>query len=94
MKSVRFNEIVNVYPTYSRKEYDRHQIDSILYQKNYNRISIPEWNSILVSLDLYKLYEMPVHPYSLKNNSYKLKIGSNNNSINSYFTKSFQHFFQ
>lgn len=79
MKSVRFNEIVTIYPTYSIKDYDRYQIDSVLYKKSYNRISIKEWNSILIILDLFKLYEMRIHPNSLKNNSYR---------------STFQHFFE
>lgn len=62
-----------VYITYSREEYDRSSIDHVLYRKAYRRISDDEMNSIYVNLDLYKLYEMPVHKSSFKNNSYYIK---------------------
>ncbi len=74
MKKVSFSNIVNVKKTYSKYEYDRKQIDSILYKKLYNRITVSEWMNILIKLDLYKLYEMDVHPTSLKNNSYKSNL--------------------
>lgn len=62
-----------VYRTYSREEYDRTSIDHVLYRRAYRRISDEEMNTIYVNLDLYKLYEMPVHKSSFKNNSYHIK---------------------
>lgn len=72
-KSVSFNPNNQVFITYSGQEYDRFQIDSVLYRKNYNRVSEEEWRSIFTNLDLYKLYEMRVHKDSLNNNSYSAK---------------------
>lgn len=72
-KSVSFNLSNETFVTYSSQEYDRFQIDSVLYRKNYNRISEEEWRSIFINLDLYKLYEMRVHKDSLTNNSYSAK---------------------
>jgi hypothetical protein len=74
MKNVHFNLNKNIiYPTYSREEYDRSCIDHVLYRRAYRRISDAEMNAIYVNLDLYKLYEMPVHKSSFKNNSYHVK---------------------
>jgi len=74
MKNVRFNLDNNiVYITYSKDEYDRSSIDHVLYRRAYRRISDQEMNAIYVNLDLYKLYEMPVHKSSFKNNSYHIK---------------------
>ena len=74
MKKVIFklenNEIFN---TYTKEEYDRFQIDSVLYRRNYQRVPDQEWNNIYVVLDLYKLYDMPVHQESVQNNLYHLK---------------------
>lgn len=73
-KSVNFNLSNNqVYITYSREEYDRSCIDHVLYRRAYRRISDDEMQSIYVNLDLYKLYEMPVHKNSLHNNTYHIK---------------------
>lgn len=73
-KSVDFNLNQNiVYITYSRDEYDRSSIDHVLYRRAYRRISDDEMQSIYVNLDLYKLYEMPVHKSSLHNNLYHVK---------------------
>lgn len=72
VKKVTFNNTAVIYKTYSPDEYCRHQIDSVLYRKMYNRISQEEWNNIYITLDIYKLYEMIVHKDSLKNNSYSL----------------------
>jgi hypothetical protein len=77
-KNVSFNLNNTTFSTYSHKDYDRFQIDSVLYRKGYNRISEEEWRSIFINLDLYKLYEMRVHKDSLNNNSYsakKIKFG-------------------
>lgn len=72
-KNVSFNLNDTIFTTYSPKDYDRFQIDSVLYRKNYNRISDDEWRTIFINLDLYKLYEMRVHKDSLNNNSYSAK---------------------
>lgn len=73
-KVVKFNMDSNItYDTYDGDEYDRSQIDSILYLKAYNKVSIEEWNNVHVTLDLYKLYEMPIHKDSLHNNQYQAR---------------------
>ena len=73
-KNIQFDLNKNrVYITYSHEEYDRSSIDHVLYRRAYRRISDEEMNSIYVNLDLYKLYEMPVHKSSFKNNSYHIK---------------------
>ena len=73
-KNVQFDMSKNiVYITYSRQEYDRTCIDHVLYRRAYRRISDEEMNAIYVNLDLYKLYEMPVHKSSFKNNLYHVK---------------------
>ena len=74
MKTVSFDLNKNTtYSTYSNQEYDRTCIDHVLYRKAYNRLSNGEMNSIFVTLDLYKLYEMPVHKNSIQNNMYYVK---------------------
>lgn len=73
-KSVNFDLSKNqIYTTYSEQEYDRTCIDHVLYRRAYQRISDEEINAIYVNLDLYKLYEMPVHKNSFKNNLYHVK---------------------
>lgn len=73
-KNVQFDlNKTMIYPTYSRNEYDRSCIDHVLYRRAYRRISDEEMNAIYVNLDLYKLYEMPVHKSSFKNNLYHIK---------------------
>ena len=72
-KKVTFNNNITIFDTYSKDEYDRFPIDSILYKKNYNKITDIEWNNIFLHLDLYKLYEMTVHKFSLHNNKYHTK---------------------
>lgn len=70
MKSVSFNENNNkIYITYSSLDYDRFQIDSILYQKGYRRISNEDWINIFILLNKYKCNEMIVHKDSIKNTS-------------------------
>jgi len=74
-KKVSFNLLNNeIYKTYSSEEYDRGQIDHVIYRKSYNRISNDDLNIIFITLDIYKLYEMVVHKESLKNNSYSKNI--------------------
>ena len=60
-KRVCFDEEVVFYETYSTQEYDRYMIDSILYQRSFNRISDNEWCDILNELLNYKRNEMIVH---------------------------------
>jgi hypothetical protein len=69
-KNVSFSENVIQYTTYSFEEYDRSSIDHLLYRKAYNKITDEEFSKVFVLLDLYKLYDMPVHNDSLKNNNY------------------------
>ena len=67
-KKVTFDLTKNkTYTTYSHKEYDRYQIDSTLYQYNYNKISQIEWIKIQLELNKYKTKEMPVHIDSIHN---------------------------
>jgi hypothetical protein len=73
IKKVSFNSEIVIFETYNSDDYDRHPIDSVLYRKAYRRVSEQEWFNIGVVLDIYKLYEMPVHVDSLKNNSYVSK---------------------
>lgn len=72
-KSVKFNNNIIEHITYSPKEYDRSQIDSILYRRGYQRVSDQEWNNVHIILDIYKLYEMNVHKDAFKNNQYHTK---------------------
>jgi hypothetical protein len=73
-KTVDFNLDKNItFNTYSHEEYDRGCIDHVLYRKAYKLISDDEFQAIYVALDLYKLYEMPIHRDSLKNNLYHIK---------------------
>jgi hypothetical protein len=75
MKKVLFNLDNNkIYNTYSRMEYDRYQIDSILFRRGYKRVSDQEWNNVYTLLDIYKLYDMTVHKDSLQNNLYYTKF--------------------
>ena len=71
MKRVQFN-IGNIFiiETYGPDEYDRSQIDSILYLKCYNRISHIEWQKEIEQLYSYKTKEMIVHKQSIKNTTF------------------------
>lgn len=60
-KKCAFNSVITINETYSSDEYDRHQIDSTLYLKSFNRISMDEWDEIIRQLLYYKKYEMIVH---------------------------------
>lgn len=67
-KRVEFNDCQNtVYETYSREEYDRLPIDSVLYLYGYTRVSENEWNNIFIELNHYKCTEMIVHKKSVQN---------------------------
>lgn len=72
-KSVKFNNDITEYITYSKDEYLRHSIDHILYRRSYQKVSDQEWNNMYIMLDIYKLYEMSVHKDSFKNNLYHTK---------------------
>lgn len=72
-KSVSFNEEVIEFPTYSADEYLRHSINHVIYRRARNEISDQELQNIYITLDLYKLYDMPVHIDSSKNNLYHTK---------------------
>jgi hypothetical protein len=74
-KSVVFNLDKNeTQETYSSDEYDRFQIDSVLYRRGYaNLVSDQEWSNIYITLDIYKLYEMKTHKDSFHNNLYHAK---------------------
>ena len=68
MKKVSFNLDNNkTYTTYSNLDYDRCQIDSILYKKCYNRVDHEEWRQMCIELYHYKLNEMIVHKDSIQN---------------------------
>lgn len=67
VKKVHFTNKVQKFITYTNKEYDRTCIDHVLYRKAYKQISNEEMNSLYICLDLYKLYEMPVHKESIHN---------------------------
>lgn len=69
-KSVRFNNNVIEYITYSYHEYDRSSIDHVLYRKSHNKLSDQDLNNIYTLLDIYKLYEMDFHKDAYKNNHY------------------------
>ena len=74
MKKVLFNLDNNqIFDTYTPDEYNRFQIDSVMYRRNWRKVSDQEWHSIYVILDLYKLYDMPVHQDSIHNNLYHSK---------------------
>lgn len=54
------------YVTYSKDEYDRLPIDSILYLYGYKRVSVEEWNNVFIEVNEYKCNEMIVHKSSIK----------------------------
>lgn len=68
-KSVHFDNNIQEFITYSYKEYDRSSIDHVLRR----RLSDIEMNNIFITLDLYKLFDMPVHSGSSQNTLYHLK---------------------
>ena len=61
------DELIIIYETWSKFDYDRSQIDSILYRKCYRKISNDKWNNIIKKLLDYKQNEMIIHIDSLKN---------------------------
>lgn len=67
-KSVCFSMEKNkIHYTYSRHDYDRFQIDSVVYLHAYNRLSWFDINEIYFELNQYKLKEMKVHEMSKSN---------------------------
>lgn len=72
-KTVTFNNNVIEHITYSKDEYPRDPIDSILYRRGYQRVSDQEWNNVHILLDIYKMFEMNVHKDAYKNNQYHTK---------------------
>ena len=66
-KSVTFNDNINIIDTYSKNEYDRSPIDSIIYLRTLQRINFKEWKNIFTELNKYKLEEMIVHKDSVQN---------------------------
>lgn len=64
-KSVHFNKNVIEYITYSYKQYDR--------SYEYNVKTKDDMKNIYITLDLYKLFDMPVHINSNQNTLYHLK---------------------
>jgi len=68
MKSVCFNlEKNEVCLVYSKDEYDRMPIKSILYLKYYNKINASDWHNVQNQLRYYKRTEMIVHCSSICN---------------------------
>jgi hypothetical protein len=63
-KSVKFNDITTIEYTYSKAEYDRFPIDSVIYRKGYNEIPEFQWRKIITNLHDFK-HKMPVHIDSL-----------------------------
>lgn len=61
VKTVSFNDDLNIYMTYSSDEYCRHQIKSTKLKFEDRKISPQVWKYIFIQLDLYKLQEMQVH---------------------------------
>jgi len=61
------------FTTYHRSEYDRSQIDHVVFRRAYNRVSDEEMMMIYIALDIYKLYEMTISKDSLHNTCYQAK---------------------
>ena len=53
--------LISVFETYSKYDYDRSQIDSVLYRKCYKKVSNMEWNHIMDKLNEYKKKDMVLH---------------------------------
>jgi hypothetical protein len=64
MKSVKFSDQVKEFTSYPG--YDRS-----IYRYRY---TTKELQNLYINLDLYKIYEMPVHINSIGNNSYHKKF--------------------
>ena len=73
-KTVHFDLDLNqLCVTYSSLEYDRSQIDHLVYRRAYNRVSDQEMSSVYIALDIYKLYEMIVNKDSFRNTCFQAK---------------------
>ena len=55
VKTVSFNDDLDIYMTYSSDEYCRHQIKSTKLKFEDRKISPQVWKYIFIQLDLYKL---------------------------------------
>ena len=55
---------------YSHNEYDRHQIDSLMYLKSFGQITHYQWIKALVEVNIYKQIEMSVHINSVNNTKF------------------------
>jgi hypothetical protein len=66
-KEHRINESKNkICETYSKDEYDRTPIDSVLYMYGLKRVSRQEFTNIFMELNKYKCTEMIVHVNSIQ----------------------------
>ena len=65
-KKVVFNLNRNtIHQVYSKQDYDRKMIDSIMYLKCYNRVSEQEWRAMLEEMAIYKFHHMLIHKSSI-----------------------------
>ena len=60
-KRVTFNETVAHGDTWSIEDYDRSQINSIVYERGYNRVSNIDWKRIIEQVRSFRLREMSIH---------------------------------
>ena len=65
VKTVKFSDNDTVEYTYSKSEYDRFPIDSLIYRKGYNEVPESHWRKIITNLALFKQRMMTVHIDSL-----------------------------
>jgi hypothetical protein len=72
-KRVRFSDTFVFGDTYSSDDYDRSTIDSLVYRRaRYGTPQIEmEFRLAIVSLNLYKMNEMTIHPASVTNTNLK-----------------------
>jgi hypothetical protein len=72
-KKVRFSDTFVIGDTYSSDDYDRSTIDSLVYRRaRYGTPQIEmEFRLAIVSLNLYKMNEMTIHPASITNTNLK-----------------------
>ena len=68
IKNVKFNlEKNTIHEVNSENEYNRNQIESIMYLKLFGKITLFEWTQVLNEINMYKLIEMQVHNDSVTN---------------------------
>jgi hypothetical protein len=68
IKNVKFNlEKNTIHEVHSANEYNRNQIESIMYLKLFGKITLFEWTQVLNEINMYKLIEMQVHNDSVTN---------------------------